>query len=81
MVLLASPAGIIVNDDPYLQMAWADEEGPHTLYLHCNNELIVVFINRETEEPEVPVKAKILAISLRITNPKSTETLAQKWKK
>lgn len=49
MMPSASPAGIIINHDPYLQMAWA-EEGPYALSLCCNNELIVVFINRELEE-------------------------------
>lgn len=57
MVPSASPAGIILNDDPYLGMARA-EEGPYALSLHCNNKLIVVFINRETEDAEVPAKGK-----------------------
>lgn len=62
-------------------MAWAEGE-LYVLSLHCNNKLTVIF--REKEEAEFPAKkkkGKILSISLRITNEKCTETLAQNWRK
>lgn len=47
--------GIIINDAPQLQMAWAEGE-LYVLSLHCNNKLTVIF--REKEEAEFPAKKK-----------------------